>query len=233
MSRDATGDAGAAGMPLSAPVIRINLLPHREAKRGRRKKDFTGLLALVGIAAAAAAFAGGAAINHQIAAQQARNDYIKAENGRLDRQIAEIKTLRDDIASLKARQEAVENLQSDRTLPVHLLHELVRLAPEGLYLRNLKQTDLKVVLTGHAQSNERVAELLRNLAESSPWLERPELGEIKEVPLPSQDRNSRDTRKVYEFTLNALIKRQAPATDNKAPPVRTTAAEPVRLGAAR
>jgi type IV pilus assembly protein PilN len=217
-----------------ALAIRINLLPHREAQRGRRKKDFVGLLVLIGIAGAAAVFAGGLMINHQIATQQARNDFIKAENARLDLQIAEIKTLREEIAALKARQEAVENLQRDRTLPVHLLQELVRLTPEGLYLRTLKQTDRKVVLTGHAQSNERVAELLRNLAESSPWLERPELGEIKEISLQAKDRSIRESGKVYEFTLNTLVKRLTPEGESAAPASpRTTGTAPVKVGRAR
>jgi type IV pilus assembly protein PilN len=226
----ASTDASLA--PLRAVAIRINLLPHREVRRGRRKKDYVGLLVLVAMAGAAAAFGGGVAINHQISTQQARNEFIKTENARLDKQIAEVKTLREDIASLKARQEAVENLQSDRTMPVHLLQELVRLAPEGVQLRNLKQTNLKVVLNGHAQSNERVAELLRNLVESSPWLERPELTEIKEVTLQAPDR-AREGRRVYEFTLNALVKRQQPPPDAKTPPARTTATGPVQVGSAR
>ncbi|HYF59163.1 MAG TPA: PilN domain-containing protein [Burkholderiaceae bacterium] len=195
------------GDPLSRRLspIRINLLPHREMRRERRKKDFVGLAVLVAIAGAAVTFAGGVAINQSIATQLARNDFIRAENARLDAQIAEIKTLREEIAALRARQEAVENLQSDRTVPVRLFDELVRLAPEGLYLRGLKQDDNKVALTGHAQTNERVAELLRNLAERSPWIERPELGEIKEVALPGQA--GREGRRIYEFSLNALIKR--------------------------
>jgi type IV pilus assembly protein PilN len=224
---------GAGPVPQRAPAIRINLMPHREVQRGRRKKDFIGLVVLIGIAGAAATFAGGVAINHQITSQQVRNDFIKAENAKLDLQIAEIKTLREEIAALKARQEAVENLQNDRTLPVHLLQELVRLSPEGLYLRSLKQTELKVVLTGHAQTNERVAELLRNLAEDSPWLERPELGEIKEVVLKNQGRSVSEPRKVYEFTLNALIKRSAKPVESKPKPGRTTATAPVKVGSAR
>lgn len=210
--------------PLSRRLapIRVNLLPHRELRRERRKKDFVGFAVLVGIAGAVAAFAGGFAINQQIAAQQERNDFIKTENAKLDLQIAEIKTLREEISALRARQQAVENLQSDRTVPVHLFDELVRLAPEGLYLRQLRQEDKRVTLTGHAQTNERVAELLRNLAERSPWLERPELGEIKEIALPPMS-GQKEGRKVFEFSLNALVKRPAaPVDPNKPGAPRTT-----------
>lgn len=205
--------------------IRINLLPHREMKRERRKKEFIGLAGLVAAAGAVAVFAGGVVINQQITTQSERNAYIKEENARLDKQIAEIKTLREEIAALRARQQAVENLQGDRTLPVRLFDELVRMTPEGVYLRLLKQDDLRVTLGGHAQTNERVAELLRNLAERSPWLERPELSEIKEVtlqPLAGQ----KEPRKLFEFSLNALVKRQTTPAEPRPGAPRTTGTEP-------
>jgi type IV pilus assembly protein PilN len=214
--------------------IRINLLPHREMNRERRKKDFISLTGLVGIAGAVAVFAGGFAINQQIAGQQERNAFIAAENAKLDAEIAEVKTLRDEIAALKARQQAVENLQSDRTAPVRLFAELVRLTPEGVYLRQIKQEESRVTLIGHAQTNERVAELLRNLAEGNALLERPELGEIKETTVPAAS-GSRDasSRKIYEFTLNALMKRAAPTADGKTGAPRAQGDEPVKLGALR
>lgn len=215
----------------SLAPIRINLLPHRELRRERRKKDFVTMAAAVAAAGVAASFAGGVAINQMIAAQQERNDFIRAENTKLDAQIAEIRTLRAEISALKARQQAVENLQSDRTVPVRLFDELVRLAPEGLYLRQLRQDDNRVTMTGHAQTNERVAELLRNLADRSPWLERPELGEIKEVTVGPPGA-PKDQRKVFEFSLNALIKRPV-APDAKPAAAKTAATEPLKLGAAR
>lgn len=234
-----------APAPQAAPValavpIRINLLPHREAARERRRREFLSMLAVVSAAGATAVFAGGMAISQQIDNQASRNRFIQSENEKLDKEIAQIRTLREEIAALKARQQAVENLQSDRTVPVHLFDELVRLAPEGLYLKLLKQDDRKVTLVGHAQTNERVAELLRNLSERSPWLERPELSEIKEVPLrdavPTAAANPKDkeVRKVYEFSLNALIKRpSASANADKRGARQTTSTEPVKLGSAQ
>jgi type IV pilus assembly protein PilN len=186
--------------------IRINLLPHREAARKRRRKEFVTTAVLVAIAGAVATFAGGVAIDRQIDAQQSRNDFIAAENAKLDAQIAEIRTLRDDIAALRARQQAVENLQSDRTVPVRLFDELVRLVPEGLYLRSLKQDGSRVALVGHARTNERVAELLRNLAERSPWLERPELGQVREILVPAAP-GQKEGRVLFEFSVNALVRR--------------------------
>jgi type IV pilus assembly protein PilN len=218
-----------------AVSIRINLLPHREAARERRKREFMSMLGVVALAGLAAVFAGGLVITQSIDVQRERNQFVRDENKRLDRQIAEIRTLREDIAALRARQKAVEDLQSERTLPVHLFDELLKTAPEGLHLRTLKQDDRRVTLSGHAQTNERVAELLRNLSERSPWLERPELGEIKEVELkPVAGQKDKDVRKVYEFTLNALIR---PTTTNADPAARstppTTSTEPIRLGSVR
>ena len=185
-------------------MIRINLLPHREMRRERRKKDFIGLCVLTAVAAGGVAFLVGMGINRQISAQSERNAFIEAENKKLDQQIKEIANLRQEIDALKARQTAVENLQSDRTLPVHLLDELVKHTPEGIFLKTIKQDDKKVLLNGFAQSNERVSELLRNLANVSPWPERPELIEIKSVMIGQA--NTKEARQIYEFSLNTLVK---------------------------
>ena len=201
-------------------MIRINLLPHREMRRERRKKDFVGSIAITALAGGVLAFAGGFVINQQIEAQSARNAYVKAAIAKLDIEIAEIKNLEEAIASLQARQKAVEDLQSDRTIPVHLFDELVKLMPEGVFLEKLQQQELKVTLGGFAQSNERVAELLRNLSDRSDWLEKPQLDEIKEVmvkdPAPTAAATKTDIRRAYEFKLNVLIKRRTPRRPGRA-----------------
>lgn len=208
--------------------MRINLLPHREMRRERRKKDYVGLLAFVGIGAAAAAVVVALGIDQRIDAQRARNDFIRAENAKLDEQIKEIATLRAEIDALRARQYAVESLQANRTIPVHLMDELVKHTPEGIYLKTMRQDERKITLTGYAQSNDRVSELLRNLANRTPWLERPELVEIKasRVGGPSAPK---DARRVFEFSLNALIKTTEPQQRGPAP--KTTSA-PATLAAA-
>lgn len=184
-------------------MIRINLLPHREEKRKQRKAAFMQLLALSGVLGIAIVLGFGAYIATQIGDQNQRNDFIKAENAKLDAQIKEISTLKQEIEALQARQQAVEDLQSDRNQPVYLMDELVKQVPEGIYLRSFKQEGQRVVLNGYAQSNERVSELLRNLSNNSPWLERPDLIEIRSANLGQ----GRDAKRVFDFTVNVGIKR--------------------------
>jgi len=184
-------------------MIKINLLPHREEKRKLRKAAFLRMLALSAVMGGALVVAAGGIIAAQISDQNQRNDFIKAENARLDSQIKEIKTLKEEIEALKARQQAVEDLQSDRNQPVYLMDELAKQVPEGIYLRSFKEENQRVVLMGYAQSNERVSELLRNLGNNSPWLERPDLIEIRLASLGQ----GKDAKKVYDFTVNVGIKR--------------------------
>ena len=133
-------------------------------------------------------------------------------------QIKDIATLRAEIEALKARQKAVEGLQTDRNIPVHLLDELVKQTPEGIYLTSVKQTGQVVLVTGLAQTNERVSEFLRNTLYNSPWLERPELVEIKTATPAAGAAANRDPRRLNEFSMRLNIKRpQAPADGASAP----------------
>jgi len=187
-------------------VIRINLLPHREMRREKRKKEFIGVAGAVAAAGVGVALAIGFGINSQVQAQDDRNNYIKAKNAELDSQIKEIADLEAEIASLKARQQAVESLQSDRTVPVHLFDQLVRHTPEGVYLNRVAQSGNRVTVIGRAQTNERIADFLRNISTVSPWMERPELVQIKAITVTGQSRDPNEERRLFEFELNALLK---------------------------
>jgi type IV pilus assembly protein PilN len=185
-------------------MILINLLPHREAARKRRRELFytmLGVSALLGGLMAGAAYLWFGA---QISNQQLKNGYLSSEITKLEAEIKEISTLQAEIAGLKARQQAVEDLQGDRNLPVHLLNELVRQLPDGVYLSSMKQEDRVVTLQGTAQSNERVSELLRNLGTISPWLVKPELVEIT---AGSVALSPRDQRRVANFTMRIGLTR--------------------------
>jgi type IV pilus assembly protein PilN len=193
-------------------MIRINLLPHREAKRKQKKTAFAALMALGAILGAVVVLGVGGYNATQIAIQEEKNALLSNANRDLDKKIVAIATLKQEIEALKARQQAVEDLQSDRNQPVYLLDELVKQTPSGVYLKNFKQEGQRVTLSGYAQSQERVAELLRNLAGNSPWLEKPELTEVKAATL----QQSKTGKKVVEFTLTVGIKRPRDKDGDKA-----------------
>jgi type IV pilus assembly protein PilN len=205
-------------------VILINLLPHREAARKRRRETFYVTLvlsALGGVLIAGGIYVWFAA---QISEQQGKNLVLSGEIKRLEAQIKDIATLQAEIAALRARQQAVEDLQADRNMPVHLLNELVMQIPDGVYLTALKQENQTVSIQGVAQSNERVSELLRHLGNNSAWLTRPELVEITAGTVQL---SPRDQRRVSNFTMRVKLLRASEAQKAAAAASGASAAAPV------
>lgn len=203
-------------------MILINLLPHREERRQRRKQTFyagLGLSAAVGALIVALWFG---VVQQLISNQQDRNSYLTAEIKKLEEQIKDIATLKAEIEALKARQKAVENLQADRNMPVHLLNELVKQTPEGVFLVSIRQTGQTVALTGIAQTNERVSEFLRNTAYNSEWVQKPELLEIKAT--------TRDQKRLFDFSVRLTLKRpqDKEVQDKSAAPVAAPASAPAK-----
>jgi type IV pilus assembly protein PilN len=189
-------------------VILINLLPHREAARKRRREVFyatLGASVVAGVVLSAGIYAWYAA---QISNQQDRNLVLQTEIKRLEAQIKDIATLQAEIAALRARQQAVEDLQADRNMPVHLLNEMVRQLPDGVYLTSMKQNADTVTVGGVAQSNERVSELLRNLSSGSGWLTRPELIEIVAGNIRL---DGKENRRVMNFSMRVKLLRATEA----------------------
>ncbi|MEI8325075.1 MAG: PilN domain-containing protein [Betaproteobacteria bacterium] len=210
-------------------MILINLLPHREAAR-RRKRDAFNLL--VGMAALLGGLASGAVFlwyQAQLSEQQGKIMILKTENKKLDDHIKDIVSLRAEIAALRARQQSVEDLQSDRNLPVHMLNELVKQLPDGVFIRSMKQENQSVTLQGVAQSNERISELLRNLANNTPWLSKPDLVEIvaENVTL-----GPRDVRRVAKFNVRVGLVRTSEAQQALAAPGAASAAKTPASGVA-
>ena len=180
-------------------MIRINLLPHREEKRRARRQQFYALLGLVTLLAGLIGVLVYSVIAGYISAQDARNDFLKKEIAVLNKEIDQIKRLKEQSDALMERKRIIESLQRDRAEAVRLLSELAKQMPEGVYLRSLKQEGQRISLGGYAQSSARVSTLMRNI-EASPWLEKPQLLEIKAVLV--------DKRRLNEFTMNASIKRK-------------------------
>lgn len=181
-------------------MIRINLLPHRAEKRRARQVQFVALCVISVVVGALLVGFVHVAISTQISYQERRNEYLKQETAILDKQIAEIRKLREQTQSLLARKEAVEKLQSDRSDVVHLLDQMLRILPDGVYLRTLKQTGNKINVVGYAQSNARISTLMRAI-EDSPWLDSPALVEIHAT--------SAGGTRVSEFTLTFNLTKQS------------------------
>lgn len=201
-------------------VILINLLPHREVARKRRKEAFQVTMfasVIAGLLIAALVYWW---VQLQIEEQQGRNAYMQSEITVLNKQIKEIEGLEGEITALRERQKAVEDLQANRNLPVHLLNELVRQLPEGLYITSLKQNGLLVEMKGVAQSNERVSEVLRNLSGGTPWFRSPNL---REIVAGSVALSPKDQRKVVNFTLSfsLVLPENTVKTEAAAPALNT------------
>lgn len=199
-------------------MILINLLPHREERRKRRKAAYfigLGVSAGVGLAIVGVWYL---VLQQMTSSQQERNAFLTAEIKKLEVQIKDIATLRGEIEALKARQKAVEDLQIDRNVPVHVLNELVKQTPEGVYFTSVKQDGQTLNVNGIAQTNERVSEFLRNTANNSEWLVKPELVEIK----VSTGGGGKDQKRLFEFGVRLTIKRpqdkaaEAPSQANAA-----------------
>ncbi len=184
-------------------MILINLLPYREERRKRRKAAFFAGMGLAALVGAGLVVLGYLTLQFLTQEQQTRNQYISSEISRLELQITDTANLRAEIEALKSRQRAVEDLQTDRNSPVQLLNDLARLAPEGVYLTAIRQADKVVTVSGIAQTNERVSEFLRNVSRSSEWLDKPDLIEVK---LANLSTNSRDQRRLLDFSMKVSIK---------------------------
>ena len=179
-------------------MIPINLLPHREVRRKAQQRQFGFLAAIAAVVAIAIVMAVHGYLAQRIENQQARNRFLDGEIAKLDKQIDEIRKLKEQTSALLARKRVVESLQSNRTEAVRLLDQLVRQLPDGLYLKQVKQTGDVVNVVGYATSNARVSTLMRNF-EASPWLEDPKLVEIKAVKVNNANLN--------EFNLNVKVTR--------------------------
>ncbi|MBM5574719.1 fimbrial protein [Deefgea sp. CFH1-16] len=191
-------------------MIRINLLPHREQKRAARQRQYVSML-IMSFLLAVVILAGYMVLSAKVDIQNGRNHFLTEENAKLDREIAEIDKLKTEKQALLDRKKIVERLQSNRTETVHLLDQLTRQVPEGVYLKEVKQTNEQLVLTGYAQSNARVSTLMRNLNDS-PIFEQPLLIEVKSASVGNQ--------RLSDFTLNIKLTRVDEPAENTASSVK-------------
>lgn len=179
-------------------MIRINLLPYREEKRKEKRQQFYFMSVAVAVLSALIVLLGYTYLDNAISAQESVNKVFKDSIAILDKDISEIKRLQEQTQALLARKKIIESLQRDRADAVRLLSEMTKQMPEGVYIRSLKQVDAMIALSGYAQSSARVSELMRNI-EASPWLERPELLQVKAGVV--------NKRAINEFEMKVFLKR--------------------------
>lgn len=184
-------------------MIRINLLPHRELARAARRRQFNALLAVAVATGVLVVVLGHLFIDARQSAQEARNAFLEQEIAKLDSQIGEIKKIREQTQALLERKQIVETLQANRTEVVHLVDQMIRLLPDGLYLKSFKQAGDVVTINGYTQSSARVSTLMRNLNDSE-WFEAANLIEIKAATVNNLRAN--------EFVLTVRQTRQQTET---------------------
>ena len=200
----------------------VNLLPYHEARKAARRKKVYSMLGGAAGAGALVVLIGGFYIDSRSDEMTQLNQTLTTENARMDGQIKEVITLKKDIEALLDRQRAIESLQAERNLPVQLLEELVRQVPEGVYLTTLKQTGDAFVISGVAQSNERVSELLRNISQVQ-WLDHAELVESKAIMMTN---NLREQRRLFDFSMRFAYRAPEPDADKKKSGASAAAAKP-------
>lgn len=181
-------------------MVRINLLPHRQIRRAEKQREFALMALFVAVSAAAILFIGWSYIGAKKQSQLERNTRLEQAITVLEMEIAGISELKNQINDVLERKRIVENLQSNRSQAVVLLDELARQLPEGLYLKSIHQTESQIAMEGVADTNARVATLVRNLG-ASQWLENPVLIEIKTMEVNNIKEN--------DFTVNVNLKMQA------------------------
>ncbi|PKO92694.1 MAG: fimbrial protein [Betaproteobacteria bacterium HGW-Betaproteobacteria-1] len=192
-------------------MIRINLLPHRQIKRAERQRQFNLMLVATVVLAGAIIFMGNTYMGAKVSAQMERNQRLEAANAKLDKEIEEIKELKSQIGSVLERKQIVENLQSNRSQAVVVLDEVSRQLPEGTYLKLISQKGSVIDLEGVADTNARVATLVRNMSNSQ-WMEQPNLVQIQAVSIGNVRYN--------DFKMNVRLKaQQAPEVEAPKKPV--------------
>lgn len=162
-------------------MAKINLLPWRQEYRAQKQKEFQQVAVLAVIAACFATFMWMKTVDAQISNQNERNQILQTEITTLNKKVREIKDLRKRRQELIDRMRVIQALQGNRPLSVRYFDEMVRSAPEGLWLTRLKRSGNTMQVSGVAESNNRVSSFMRNLDQSE-WYQEPNLTGVTAKP---------------------------------------------------
>ena len=178
-------------------MANINLLPWREEAREKQKRDYIGILAVVFLASAILVYVAVSLLEIMTDEQQTRNAYLQSEISLLDTQIAEIKKINERKKDIERRTDIILNLQQSRNLPTHVLDELVRIVPPGIYLSSLEKKGSLLLIEGRSESNNNVANMMRKV-KASEWLTDPNMQSIVT--------KNEELRQLQQFSLRVTIK---------------------------
>jgi type IV pilus assembly protein PilN len=162
-------------------MANINLLPWREERRQELKKQFLTILGGVAVVALVLVLLAHSVVGSSIEYQQDRNKYLQGQIDELSLQVKEIKELEKKKQELLDRMKVIQELQGNRPIIVRIFDELVRTIPDGVFYSDLTRTSNKVVLTGIAESNNRISSLMRKL-DKSEWFADPNLTAVTAMP---------------------------------------------------
>lgn len=184
-------------------MAKINLLPWREELRKQRLQEFAVILGMVAVAAVIVAFGWKMAGDRAVDEQKSRNSYVQTQISELEESIKEIEALQRRRDALIERMNVIQGLQGNRPTIVHVFDEFVTTLPDGVYYTSIKQSGNKFDITGIAESNNRISNLMRNL-EASQWFANPNLNRVVA------------SGALFEFSLTLNIDRGAAGLSSEA-----------------
>jgi type IV pilus assembly protein PilN len=148
-------------------MAHINLLPWREGRRAEHKKNYLTLLSVLALSAIGLMLAAGNVLEKMTDNQNFRNNFVEQQTALLDQQIEQIKNIKKDKEAIEQRMALIEQLESSRNAVPIVLDELVRLVPHGLSFRSFSRQGNLIEILGVSESNNRLADFMRQLEESS------------------------------------------------------------------
>lgn len=185
-------------------MANINLLPWREERRDEKKKEFFVWLIAAAALAALAVVGVNSYFSKQISDAKKDNQTLQAGIDELNKKAKILDDLKAEREALMKRMRVIQSLEGERPRIVHVFDQLVRILPEGVFLKDLQREGEKLVIKGTAETNNYVSNLMRKL-KSSEWFVNPNLIEVKANPTFGEQAND------FEMTVSL----SKPKTDDE------------------
>jgi Tfp pilus assembly protein PilN len=192
-------------------MIRINLLPYREALRAKKKRQAVVVLVSILLIAAMVYYAISLMFSARIQRERMQVQTLQAVSHRLKVKMGSVVDLRKKRAALIAREGLIARLQDQRNQATQVFNTLVKLTPKGVFLTELRSSHSLISVQGYAEGDAQVAEFMRHIQKSSVF-SHPVLSVISRFKLKSD--NSMPAT-VDRFTLYMHWRRHNPMDKNR------------------